>query len=350
MNSCRLYPSSHPSIGEHTAEALNALKIHYVGNTVTITMDDDGSLLVNKASVPLEAAEAKKFFLKLRYKGIKQIVIRKEVQTAEIKRFFTDLASYGNTFDFYENIALSFRKEEHAVDHRSRLRNSIDIVGIKKLYRDICIFKNIEMSTMDTIMGELTANIRTKKNVLSMLAPLTGSDDDLFIHSANVAILSILQAEHLGFGNVLLYDIGLAALLHDIGKTLLPRTIEQRQDSLDEEGWVVMKKHPVRGAALLASLKKVPEITIVVAFEHHMKYDGTGYPETRRRAKKQHVISQIVAIADFYCALSAGLPHRNPMSDSSIMGLLFETAGREFNPLLVDNFVQTMRGHGPVSL
>jgi len=350
MNSCSLYPSGHPSIVEHTAEALNALKVHYVGNAVTITMEDDGSLLVNKVPVPLEAAETKKFFMKLRHKGVKRIMIRKEVQAAELKKIFADLASYGKTFDSYENIAVNFRKEEHAVDHRSRPWDSIDIVGVKKLYRDICIFKNIEPATMDMVIGGLMVNVRTKKNIPGMLAPLTGSDDDLFIHSANVAILSILQAEHLGFGNVLIYDIGIAALLHDIGKTLLPGTIEKRQASLDEEGWAVMKKHPVRGAALLASLKKAPELAIVVAYEHHMKYDGTGYPETRRHAKKQHVISQIVAIADFYSALSAGLPHRDPMSDSSIMGLLFETAGREFNPLLVDNFVQAMRGHCSVSL
>jgi putative nucleotidyltransferase with HDIG domain len=167
--------------------------------------------------------------------------------------------------------------------------------------------------------------------------------DDLCSHSANVAMLSILQAEHLGFGNALLHDIGLAALLHDVGKTLLPKNILDRQYSLAEAEWAVMKKHTVYGAALLASLNKVPEIAIVVAYEHHMKYDGTGYPETARRTKKQHIISQIVAVADLYCALSAGLPHRNPLSDSSIMGLFAEISGRELNPLLVGNFVQAMR-------
>ena len=150
------------------------------------------------------------------------------------------------------------------------------------------------------------------------------------------------QGEYLGFGSALDYDIGFAALLHDIGKTRLPATLLDRQDSLSETEWTVMKKHPVYGAALLASLNKVPEIAMVVAYEHHMKYDGTGYPETRRMVRKQHIVSQIVAIADFYCTLSAGLPQRKPLSNTSIMGLLLETAGTEFNPVLVDNFVRAM--------
>jgi len=104
----------------------------------------------------------------------------------------------------------------------------------------------------------------------------------------------------------------------------------------------VMKKHPAYGAALLASLNKVPEIAIIVAYEHHMKHDGTGYPETRKRVGKQHIVSQIVAIADFYCAMSAELLHRKPLSSTSITGLLLETAGKEFNPILVDNFVRAM--------
>jgi response regulator RpfG family c-di-GMP phosphodiesterase len=73
-----------------------------------------------------------------------------------------------------------------------------------------------------------------------------------------------------------------------------------------------------------------------------MKYDGTGYPEIRKRVGQQHVVSQIVAVADFYCTLSADLPHRKPLSNASIMGLLLETAGKEFNPILVDNFVRAM--------
>jgi len=111
----------------------------------------------------------------------------------------------------------------------------------------------------------------------------------------------------------------------------------------------VMKKHPITGAALLSSLSKVPEIAMVVAYEHHMKYDGSGYPDTKRRAKKQHIISQIVAIADFYSALKSDLSHRNSLDDSSIMGLLTETAGREFNPQLVDSFVQALKGQSAAS-
>ncbi|NWF76830.1 MAG: hypothetical protein HXY53_09765 [Nitrospirae bacterium] len=73
-----------------------------------------------------------------------------------------------------------------------------------------------------------------------------------------------------------------------------------------------------------------------------MKYDGSGYPEMRKMERKQHIFSQIVAISDFYCTLSAELPHRKPLNKVSIEGILLETAGKEFNPLLVTNFLRTI--------
>jgi HD-GYP domain-containing protein (c-di-GMP phosphodiesterase class II) len=339
------HPADPRSISRYAEEALGVIKSLHIEHFFTITMGEDNSLLINGVEMPLNTPDARKFFIKLGQKRVATIVISKGVQAGEIKRLISDLASSGGSFHSYAHIAVKRGAELPRGDiflpGRSRKN---DFLQIKLIHRDISAEGRIDMTAVDEVVGHLIADVR-KGGKLPVY--IREESDELHVHSAKVAILSILQGEYLGLGNALLYDIGLSALLHDIGKTLLPQTLLDKQDSLNEAEWTMMKNHPVYGAALLASLNGVPEIAVIVAYEHHRRHDGTGYPETGRISRKQHVISQIVAIADFYCAMSTRLPHREPVSNTSILGLLIETAGTQFNPLLVDNFVRIMDSFSP---
>jgi HD-GYP domain-containing protein (c-di-GMP phosphodiesterase class II) len=343
ISSYRLHPDDHQSVSRYAAEALDIIKALHIEHFFTITVSNDNTMLINGIRVSPDTPKTKKFFLKLRHKGVGTIVISKGVRADELERFFGDLASSSDFFHSYAHIAVkrSDKPPRSDIPHTGKVIKD-DILHVKRIYHDISVYGSVDMTTVDAVVGSIMAGVRNEGHILDLLVPMKGHADDLYIHSSNVAILSIVQGEYLGFGNALLYDIGFAALLHDVGKTRLPATLLERQDSLSETEWTVMKKHPVYGAALLAAMNMVPEIAMVVAYEHHMKYDGTGYPETRRRVRKQHIISQIVAVADFYCTLSADLPHRKPLNNASIMGLLLETAGREFNPIIVDNFVRAI--------
>ncbi|HJW29966.1 MAG TPA: HD domain-containing phosphohydrolase, partial [Saprospiraceae bacterium] len=88
----------------------------------------------------------------------------------------------------------------------------------------------------------------------------------------------------------------------------------------------------------LCALPDVPKLAMIAAFEHHMRFDGNGYPSTRRKNNKQHIVSQMVAIADFFDALRTERPYRKAMDIAMIIGLMKEGVGKEFNPLLVENF------------
>jgi HD-GYP domain-containing protein (c-di-GMP phosphodiesterase class II) len=104
-----------------------------------------------------------------------------------------------------------------------------------------------------------------------------------------------------------------------------------------------MKKHPTYGAMYLATLPDIPKYALVAAYEHHMKFSGGGYPATRRKGGRQHVISQIISISDFFDALRTDRPYRKSVDPSSIIGILTETSGKDFNPYLVENFVRTYK-------
>lgn len=339
------YRDDHTPVSRHITEALDILKTLLIEHFFTITVNDDNSMLINGVRVIPDAPEAKRFFLKLLQKGVITMIISKGVRADELRKFCADLGSSGSFFHSYPHIAIKRKVQEYGTDIlRPEQSMRHNCLGIKRLYRDISAHRSVTLSTVDTVVSTIMENVRRGSHPFGLLIPTRGESDDLYIHSSNVAMLSIAQGERLGFGNALLYDLGFAALLHDVGKVLLPTIILENQDELTEAEWAVMKKHPVHGASLLASLKMIPEIAVVVAYEHHMRFDGTGYPETPRRTKKQHIISQIVAIADFYCAVSADLSHRKPLSTASIMRLLRERAGSEFNPLLVDSFDRVSEG------
>ena len=147
----------------------------------------------------------------------------------------------------------------------------------------------------------------------------------------------------------MLHEIGLAGLLHDVGKQFVPLEILNKPGKLDKDEWDMMQNHSLYGARYLSSLPDSPKLAIVGAFEHHMKFDGSGYPQTMRRDMKQHLVSQIIALSDFFDALRTERPYRKPMEVPKIVSIMKECSGIDFNPVLVDNFVRTLKNMGEFS-
>jgi len=151
------------------------------------------------------------------------------------------------------------------------------------------------------------------------------------------------EAELLGLKGELLHEAGLAGLLHDIGKIYVPKEILEKTSGLTPKEWEEMKRHPVYGALYLSTLPEIPRLAVIAAFEHHMKFDGTGYPDTKRYRRKQHIISQMVAIADFFDAMRAHRAYRRSLGVHDVLRLLMDSAGTDFNPLLVENFIDGLK-------
>jgi len=200
----------------------------------------------------------------------------------------------------------------------------------------------------DAVVGFILA-LKTESNVLHMISPVKSFSEYTYVHAANVSILTIFQAESLGLSGEALYDIGLAGLLHDMGKMFISKDILDKNSRLTEGEWREIRKHPVLGATYLATMERIPKIAVVAAFEHHMKFDGTGYPDTHRRGRRQHMVSQLVAIADFFDALRTERPYRRTLDLRDIVLLLKESAGKDFNPLLINNFLKALDKIGAFS-
>jgi hypothetical protein len=173
---------------------------------------------------------------------------------------------------------------------------------------------------------------------LLTLMPLRAMDEYTFTHGLNVCLLNLAQAMHLGIKGELLHDIGVAALLHDIGKLSIPVDILNKPGKLDDREWELMKQHPTEGAKRLLDSPGVPQLAILTAFEHHIRYDLSGYP-TVHNQWSQHLCSQMTTISDIYDAVRTKRPYSAPQPPEKCAAILQKMAGREIHPQLAANFL-----------
>ncbi|MEO7984893.1 MAG: HD domain-containing phosphohydrolase [Gemmatimonadales bacterium] len=174
------------------------------------------------------------------------------------------------------------------------------------------------------------------------LTTIRDYDEYTFTHSVNVCIFSVALGKKLGLSRLQLYDLGMTALLHDVGKARVPLDILHKTTGLDEQEWRVMQGHPWLGALTLFHLKsqdEVPFRTILVAHEHHMKTDLTGYPKVVR-PRKLHIFSRIVSVADGFDAATTRRTYQTiPIEPDQVLREMLENPRRGYDPLLVKALV-----------
>jgi putative nucleotidyltransferase with HDIG domain len=184
-------------------------------------------------------------------------------------------------------------------------------------------------------------------DVCQQLADVKSHDEYTFVHTVNVAILSAALGEAVGMAPNQVFDLTLAALLHDVGKQRTPLTILNKPGKLDDTERKQMERHTVTGAAILLQRPGVPDVAPIVAFEHHANLDGSGYPRLVRNGRP-HLASQIVHVADVFDALRTNRPYRAALDDAKVRQILMEGAGKSFDPALVELFLeQVVTGKTP---
>jgi len=190
------------------------------------------------------------------------------------------------------------------------------------------------------VAGFIQAFSREVPALLSLM-PIRAMDEYTFTHGLNVCLLNLAQAMNLGIQGQLLHDIGIAALLHDIGKLSVPLDILSKPGKLDDREWDIMRQHPAQGARRLLNSPGVPQLAVVAAFEHHMRYDFSGYPVVHNRWR-QHLCSQMTTIADIYDALRTKRPYQAAKPAAQCAAMLQGMAGSTVHPQLTANFLQLL--------
>ena len=218
----------------------------------------------------------------------------------------------------------------------------------KRTYeRSLAVTKDLVGSTR---MGR-TANVRKVKHAVQNivdqvlnnevtlvgLTNLRDYDDYTFTHSVNVCIFSLAIGKRLGFTRPQLFELGMAALCHDVGKGRVPLDILGKKGKLTPDEWHTMQSHTYMGALSLFKLREYGEIpyrSMITAYEHHMKTDLSGYPKSMRR-RRMLFFARIVSMADAFDAATSERAYQSPKSPATVLRELWDQPEAGFDPLLV---------------
>jgi HD-GYP domain-containing protein (c-di-GMP phosphodiesterase class II) len=197
--------------------------------------------------------------------------------------------------------------------------------------------KRVVQNIVDQILADETS--------LVGLTTIRDYDDYTFTHSVNVCIFAVALGRRLGLTRLQLYDLGMAALFHDIGKSRVPVEVLNKPGVLSDDEWRQVASHPWLGVLALFQLRdqqEHPYRAMVVAYEHHMKRDLTGYPRALR-TKELTMFSKIVAVADgFDAATSRRAYQSDPMNPAAVLQEMRDNPRRGMDPIIVKAFVNLL--------
>ena len=188
---------------------------------------------------------------------------------------------------------------------------------------------------------------RIMKNEYSIvgLTALKNHDEYTYVHCVNVSVLSIRIGQTLGLPRAELANLGVAALMHDIGKVMVPLEVLQKPGKLNETEWASIRRHPFEGFRIVCRLPNISGLMLDaarVALQHHMNVDGSGYPRTSP-GTKMATSSRIVAVADFFDAVTAHRSYRaRPMTPFEALQLVLRDERSKFDPAALWGLIQAV--------
>ncbi len=227
---------------------------------------------------------------------------------------------------------------------------STDMAAFRKMYSDSV---NLAETIWDSAATEsqpdatvakkmidgLAQAVSQNRSALLALTMLKDYDNYTFTHMVNVSILTMGQARAVGIEGALLREFGLGALMHDIGKVRTPLEILNKPSKLNDHEFEIMRRHVVDGAEILRATPDIPTLAPVMAFEHHMRLDGSGYPFGIKR-QTLNLGTQLCSIADVYDAMRSQRAYQQAFPTDRILEVLKRTEGAQFDQHLVRRFSQ----------
>ncbi|MFZ5968137.1 MAG: HD-GYP domain-containing protein [Bacillota bacterium] len=203
---------------------------------------------------------------------------------------------------------------------------------------DIRQKKKFSVSGISDAINRIVDELLSSKNLMVNLTDLRCVDEYTFAHSVNVAILSILIGKSLGYNELRLRDLGIGAMLHDIGKTQIPTSILNKPGPLLHEEFELMKKHTLYGFSILREYDDISSLSRIIALMHHERIDGTGYPLGKCNTEI-HEFAKIVSVTDTYDALTSSRVYKEKITPDKAVEYLLSTSDVHYDQNIVNNLL-----------
>jgi HD-GYP domain-containing protein (c-di-GMP phosphodiesterase class II) len=211
----------------------------------------------------------------------------------------------------------------------------------KEVLTDTRLGRAVNLRRVKRAIQSIVDQVLNTETSMIGMTTLRDYDEYTFTHSVNVCIFSVVLGQKLGLTKLQLYELGLGALFHDIGKQRIDSEIVNKIAGLSDEEWQQMQRHPTEGLLTLFSMRgpdDVPYRAMLIAYEHHMKRDLTGYPKNRRH-RNPTLFSRIVSTTDgFDAATSKRSYQKQPWTADEVLREMRDNPKRGYDPLLVKAF------------
>jgi putative nucleotidyltransferase with HDIG domain len=239
-------------------------------------------------------------------------------------------------------LTLQQRVESGPGDMRAMQRSYQNAVaGAEAIWAQAVAEGSPDPAMVTRLVEGLASAVAQNRRAMLALTAMYKYDNYTFTHMVNVSVLIMAQARSLAIDGALLRQFGLAGLMHDIGKIRTPAEILTNRDRLTQAEFAIIMKHPVDGAEILRRRLELPPISAVVAFEHHLRVDGSGYP-ARVVRPSLNLATQLCSIADVYDAMRSQRSYQQAFPTDRILAVLQQNDGTRFEQRLVRRFSQLM--------
>ncbi|HKB13240.1 MAG TPA: HD domain-containing phosphohydrolase [Vicinamibacterales bacterium] len=354
LRGTELYSPSHPLVqrGIDAFMAAAAERLHGASSVVIGFIGDE--VVVDGTRLPRGTASLVGFARDLRDRGIEKVTFARGLSRAEVGHLLAVFADRSSPVPLPDrlaqkgvrNVTLGRIVVDEVSDDQAGIAAAQRVYGqavetAESLWNAAKAGDQPDPGAARKIIDGLARLVTQDRTSLMALTALKKYDNYTFTHMVNVSALAMAQARALNIQGPLLREFGFAALMHDIGKVHTPLEVLNKPDKLTNEEFSVMKRHVIDGAHILRRTPEMPALAPIVAFEHHLKQDLSGYPE-KIGSRKLNLCTMIVSIADVFDALRSNRPYRQGLATVRIRSIMGEQGNPAFNQVLLKRFVNLM--------
>jgi putative nucleotidyltransferase with HDIG domain len=344
VRAAQLYAPDHPLVSRNMAALVGGLvALHQQQPSITVGIVGS-ELVVADTPMPKVSSSMTELIRKLKDNKVERIAFDRGVTQDELVALMRNLSRLGSrgAGDPEKELSSAHIRVGRLRSDEDKKQDGIqsDIAAIRQLYSNaVASAEAVYQSTEAEGIPDAPAALQT----------VEGLADYTFTHMVNVSILTMAQARALGIEGRLLREFGLSALMHDIGKVRTPKAILNKPDKLTDDEFVVMRRHVVDGAEILRRTPEIPILAPVVAFEHHLRLDGSGYPFAVKR-DAMNLGSMLCAISDVYDAMRSQRTYQQAFPTDRILAVLKKNEGSQLDKHLVRRFTQLLGIYPPGNL
>ena len=354
VRAAELYAPTHPLVQRTAMGLLGALTPALADAPAVIVAFLEDDVVINDFRLPRGSASMAGLLRDMRDRQVEKITFARGVEAGDIRALMDELAdrvsrtavgdrltARGIRRVLVSKVAVEDEDNEPVGLAAATQMYSKAVASAETIWAATKAGEQPDPADARGIIDSLSRLVYQDRTSLLALTALKRHDNYTFTHMVNVAALSMAMARSLDLDGPMLREFGFAALMHDIGKVHTPLEILNKPDKLTDAEFKIMKQHVVDGAHVLRRTPETPALAPVVAFEHHLKQDLSGYPENIG-SRKLNLCTMVVSVVDVFDALRSNRAYRQGLATDRIKHIMSQQESTAFNRTLLRRFVNLM--------